>query len=230
MEGEDLQLDRQIDLAYVDLLGDDEHERGEVEDAAHSCSHQPVAHLLGPRRRGGDHADRWPEPANQPLELRHVADGETSNDLVDASRVGVEQGGDVEAARREPAVVGERVAKVADADDDDRPVLGEAELAGDLVHEVVDVVADAAGAVRTEVGQVLAQLRRADAGSGRQILRGDGGDAVVLQSGQRPQVDGQPRHRGLGDAPRPRGGTRCWLCGHGCLTTLPDIRPGLGRG
>ncbi len=124
-----------------------------------------------------------PSPADQPLELRHVADGETSDDLADASRVGVEQGGDVEAARREPAVVGERVAEVADADDDDRPILGEAELAGDLVHEVVDVVADAAGAVRTEVGQVLTQLRRTDAGGGRQVLGGDGGDAGVLQRG-----------------------------------------------
>ena len=65
----------------------------------------------------------------------------------DLRRVGVDQRGDGEAPLGEPAVVGERLAEVADADDDDRPVLGEAELAAHLEQEVLDVVADAAGAV-----------------------------------------------------------------------------------
>ena len=54
-------------------------------------------------------------------------------------------------ALAEPAVAGERLAEVAGADDDDGPVVGEAELAADLVHEVRDLVADAAGAVAAEV-------------------------------------------------------------------------------
>ena len=41
-----------------------------------------------------------------------------------------------EAPLAEPAVVGERLAEVAGADDDDGPVVGEAELAADLVEEV----------------------------------------------------------------------------------------------
>ncbi|GAA3502179.1 hypothetical protein GCM10019016_092870 [Streptomyces prasinosporus] len=45
----------------------------------------------------------------------------------------------------EPAVVGERGAEVADPHDHDRPVLGQAEFTGDLVHEILDVVADAPG-------------------------------------------------------------------------------------
>ena len=67
--------------------------------------------------------------------------------LPDLARVGVDERDDPEAAGAEAAVVGERLAEVADADDRDRPVVGEAELAGDLVEQVLDVVPDAAGAV-----------------------------------------------------------------------------------
>ena len=123
--------------------------------------------------------------------------------------VGVDQRPDREPAGGEAAVVGQRVAEVADADDDDRPVLGQAELAGDLVDEVLDVVADAAGAVGAQVGEVLAQLGRVDPGGGGELLGGDRGDALVGQRAERPQVDGQPGHRGVRDAAgggtRPRG-------------------------
>ena len=112
-----------------------------------------------------------PEVADQPLEVvGHVTDGEAGDDLADAGRVGVEQGGDPEAAGGEPAVAGERVTEVADADQDDRPALGQPERGRSDLDQVVDVVADAAGAVRPEVGQVLAQLRRADPGGGGQVL------------------------------------------------------------
>ena len=83
-------------------------------------------------------------------DLLELVEGRTSTPattLAEPRRVGVEQGDDPEAAAAEAGVVGERVAEVADADDDDRPVLGHADLAGDLVAEVLDVVADAAGAV-----------------------------------------------------------------------------------
>ena len=62
-----------------------------------------------------------------------MPDRQAGDLLADARGVGVDERGDAEAARGEAAVVGERVAEVADADDDDGPVLGEAELAGDLV-------------------------------------------------------------------------------------------------
>ena len=45
-----------------------------------------------------------------------------------------------------------------------------AELAGHLVDEVLDVVADAAGAVGAQVGEVLAQLGRVDPGGGGEVL------------------------------------------------------------
>src|SRR5262249_58525606 len=50
-----------------------------------------------------------------------------------------------------PAIVGQRPAEVPGSDDDYRPVLGEPELTRHLVDQVVDVVADAAGAVRAQV-------------------------------------------------------------------------------
>src|SRR3712207_7693340 len=48
-----------------------------------------------------------------------------------------------------------------------------------LVGQQRDVVAHAAGAVRPEVGEVLAQLRRVDPGGGGERLAGDGVRALV---------------------------------------------------
>ena len=52
--------------------------------------------------------------------------------VFDPARVRVENRRNLEAAGGEAGVVGERVAEVADADDDDRVVLGQAERPGDL--------------------------------------------------------------------------------------------------
>src|SRR5690606_23500148 len=76
--------------------------------------------------------------------------------------VPVNQGADAEAAGGETSVVGEGGAEVADTDDHNRPVLGQAQFAGDLVHEILDVVAHAARPVGAQVGEVLAQLRGVD--------------------------------------------------------------------
>ena len=146
------------------------------------------------------------------LEVVEGADVDARDDLVVAFRVGVEQRDDPEAAAAEAGVVGQRVAEVADADDDDRPVLGHADLAGDLVAQVVDVVADPAGAVAAEVGEVLAQLGAVDARGGGELLAGAGGGALLGQRGEGPEVDGQPRDGGLGDVPGALGGGPC---GHG---------------
>ena len=144
-------------------------------------------------------------------------------------RVGVDQRPDREPARGEPAVVGQRVPEVAEPHDDDRPVLGQAQLAGDLEDQVVDVVADAPGAVGAEVGEVLAQLRRVDPGRGGELLRGDGRDAVLGQRAERPQVERQAGHGGVRHAlaPRPwrraRGAPAAVRCGlvSGLVTGLP---------
>jgi hypothetical protein len=104
--------------------------------------------------------------------------------------VGIEQRHDAEAAAAEAGVVGEGVAEVADADDDDRPVLRHPDLAGDLVAEVLHVVADAAGAVAAEVGEVLAKLGGVDAGGGRELLGGAGLDALLSEGDEGAEIDG----------------------------------------
>ena len=90
--------------------------------------------------------------------------------LADEVGVVVEERDDAEAPGREAGVGGERAAEVAHPDDGDRPVLGEAEGAGDLHGEGVDLVADTAHAVGAEVAQVLAQLRGAHPGGGGELL------------------------------------------------------------
>ena len=128
-------------------------------------------------------------------------------------RVGVEQRDDPEAAAAEAGVVGERVAEVSDADDDDRPVLGHADLAGDLVAEVLHVVADAAGAVAAEVGEVLAELGAVDARGDGELLAGAGRGAVLGERGQGTEVHGKPSDSCLGNVPGRVGGP----CGHSCF-------------
>src|SRR3546814_6474617 len=67
----------------------------------------------------------------------------------------LEQADDAEAAGAEAGVVGQGVAQVADSDDDDRPVVGQADLPGDLVVQVGHVVTDPTRAVGAEVGQEI---------------------------------------------------------------------------
>ena len=47
VEGEDLQLDRQVDLTHVYAFGHVQHQGGEIEDAGHADRDKPVAHGLG---------------------------------------------------------------------------------------------------------------------------------------------------------------------------------------
>ena len=91
-------------------------------------------------------------------------------DRADLGGVDVDDPADREAPVAETVVAGERLAEVAGTDDDDRPVVGQAELAADLVDEEIDVVADAAGAVAAEVAEVLAHLGRVDAGEFGEFL------------------------------------------------------------
>ena len=85
----------------------------------------PVADRLGGDRRGRDHADADAVVGDDLLEVLERADLQAGDELAVPGRVGVEQRDDAEPARGEAGVVGERVAEVADPDDDDRPVLGQ---------------------------------------------------------------------------------------------------------
>jgi hypothetical protein len=133
-------------------------------------------------------------------EVVEAADLQTGDQLALAAAVGVEQRDRAEPARGEPAVVGQCVAQVADPDDDHGPVLGQADLAGDLVAEVLHVVADAPGPVGAEVGEVLAQLGAVDAGSRRELEAGAGRGAGLAHRVEGPQVHRKTGYRRLRDA------------------------------
>jgi hypothetical protein len=135
-----------------------------------------------------------------------VAHPHATHDGVDLGDVDVDDAADGEPALAEPAVAGEGLAEVAGTDDDDRPVVVETELTPDLVHEVVDLVADTAGAVAAEVRQILADLGGVDAGQLGETLRRDRCDAGVGLLGEDLQVDGQPGHGGFGDPASRHGG------------------------
>ena len=129
MEGENLQLDRQVDLPHVYSFRHAEHERSEVEDAGDARRDQPVADGLGRPGRSGDDADRDLVPLNDGFELIDVADGQLRHRAAHDSGVGVEHGRNGEAAGHEAAVVRQRMPQVSGADDDHRPVLGQAQRA-----------------------------------------------------------------------------------------------------
>src|SRR6201996_1536987 len=169
MERQDLQFYGQINLTHVNTLCHIENDRRKVEDAGHSRRYQPVADRLRGTGRSGDHADRHLVLNDQVFELIGTLDGQPPDPATHNAGVRIQKRRDAETAGDEAAVVGQGAAQVARADDDHGPVLGQPEGPGDLVDQVVDVVADPADAVRAQVGQVLAELGRVHAGPGRQL-------------------------------------------------------------
>ncbi len=162
MEREDLQFGREVDLAQLDARRHGQHRGGEVQHAGDAGRDQPVGHRLRGTGRRRDDADRDPVLDDQPFEVVEVVHDEAAHPLADLARISIDQARGAKAARGEAAVIRERPAEVADADDGDRPVLGQAEFAGDLVDEIGHLVADAAGAVGPKVREVLAQLGGVD--------------------------------------------------------------------
>src|SRR5690606_18874238 len=64
----------------------------------------------------------------------------------------------------------------------------------------LDVIADAAGAVGAEMGQVLAELGRVDPGGLGEVLRADGGHPSLGQRRESAQVERQAGDGRLGYA------------------------------
>ncbi|CAM5676314.1 hypothetical protein SALBM217S_01363 [Streptomyces griseoloalbus] len=164
----------------------------------HAGGHEPVADLLGRAGRGGDDA------MDTPLSRMIVSSSSVCCTGMPATGFPAIAGSaSISAATRKPrrrtlrSWPGRR--QVTDTDDHNRPVLGEAEFAGDLVHEILDVVADAPGAVGTQVGEVLAQLRGVHTRGGRQLLRGDRGHRALGERGQGAEVQRKPGDGGLGN-------------------------------
>src|SRR5436190_12064005 len=198
VERQDLQLDGEIDLAYVHPVGNYEYTRGEVQDAGDAGLDEPVGDALGRVRRGGDHRDGDLFGGDDVGQVLGVPDDKAVDPLADAPPVGVEQRGDAEPPGAEPGVPGQRVPEVADTHERDPAPLGEPEDVLDLPDEQGHVVAHAPRAVRAQVRQVLAQLGGVHPGRGGQLFAGHG---VVPRFGevvQGPQVLRQARDGRLG--------------------------------
>ncbi len=160
VEREDLQFHRQINSPNRDIVGHSQHCGRKVEDRGDAAVHHLFGHLLGSAPGRGNHTDDRVELRNDAGQIDRWTDRYAADFLAALRRVSVEQCGDSEAAGAEPTVCSQRASKVADTDNDDRPVLREAELAADLVEQVLDVVADSPRSVRTQIAEILANLGR----------------------------------------------------------------------
>ena len=110
--------------------------------------------------RGCEHADTHVLRLHDLGQVIEVAHARTADDAADLRLVRVEHPGDRESAFGEAAVIGECLTETPGSDDDDRPVMVEAEFELDLVCEEGDVVADTTRAVTAEIRQVLAYFCR----------------------------------------------------------------------
>src|SRR6185295_12686756 len=129
-----------------------------------------------------------------------VTDAYPAEHRADLGLVDVDDSGDRKAALTETVVSGECLSEVAGADDHHRPVVGKAEFASNLIHEIRDLVADAARAVAAEVAQVLSNLRGIDTAQSGEPLGRDAVDAFVALLGEDSEVDGESGNGGIWDA------------------------------
>src|SRR5450759_2399138 len=199
MEGQDLQLDRQVDLAERHVLGDLQRHRGEVEYRAQACRNQRVGDLLSGTRRRGYDCNIGAELRKRRGELRGPADQQAAaGRRADLVRVGIVDRDPRHPSIAEAAVAQQRADKANQTHNTDAALLGEPERLRDVSGERVDLVADAAGPELPEIAEVLADLRRVPARHLGDPDGADDGDAHGLRLVQAAQVDGQPLDRGLG--------------------------------
>ncbi len=126
-----------------------------------------------------------------------MADRQPDDLLADLVGIDVEERDRTEVLGREPLRAREGMPEVAHADDDDLPLLIEAELAPDLAEEEIDVITSARRAVGPEVRQVLAHFGRVDARRLCQLRRRDGLDAAGREREQGALIYGEPHDGGL---------------------------------
>src|SRR5262245_21605711 len=159
--------------------------------------------LVGDGLRGlGRHGDDGDLDATR-LELaRQIPAGQDRHApdvAADLGRILVEDRGDPEALAREPLVVEERGAEVAEAHQRHRPLAIEPEDLLELGLEAGDVVTDAAHAELAEVREVLPDLRGVEVEALGELLRGDGLHAVLFELLQTARVHRETADRHLRD-------------------------------
>src|ERR1041384_3869588 len=148
VEGQDLKLDRQVDLAQRYVVGNLQDRRREVQDRLHARGDKTIARVLRGGRGRRDHADRNLALFRDAIDVAKVFDHHVVDLLPDLGSIDVKNGDDLKATLAEPTIVRERTPQVTDADDRAVPILRQAQLARDLVDQVLDVVADTPRSVR----------------------------------------------------------------------------------
>jgi len=123
-----------------------------------------------------------------------------TDDRADLRRIGVEHTRDRKTAFGEAAVVGEGLTEISGSDDDDRPLVVQAEFALDLIGEERNVVADATGAVTAEIRQVLAHLRRIHSGELGELVARHLMRRFIREFAKNTQVEGKSRQGSFRDA------------------------------
>ncbi|MPT23121.1 MAG: hypothetical protein E2577_09025, partial [Starkeya sp.] len=114
-----LHLDGQIDASDLDVVGDIEFDGSEAQDAAHSCEHEPIAHLLCCLVGGGDDTDGRAEFMGSVLEIVDVTHDEIAHTCAHHVGIGIEESGHRETAAVEARIPGEGAAEAANSDEHD---------------------------------------------------------------------------------------------------------------
>src|SRR5262244_3879966 len=200
IEAERLELDGEIHALEAHVLGCPQATRREVQDGLDSGGHQRLRHRLGGFRGHGHDGELEVARLRLPGQIAQGQDGHAVGSCPELGGIIIEDGGDPEALTAEALVVIEGGAQVAEAYEGDLPLAVEAEDTLQLGLEPGDVVADATHPELAEVREVLSHLCRVQAEALRQLLRGDGLDAVFFELLQAARVHGQPTHRHLGNA------------------------------
>ena len=201
-----------------DVRRDADRRRRVTQDGLDAGLDQPVGDDLGIAGRDGQHGHLQAALPDRRHHPGRVLDRQVVDSGADLGRVGVEQGGDTEAAVDEAGVVRHSPPQVADAHQGDVPDGLDLEDPLELAHEEGDVVSGALLAELAELRKVLADLRRRDAQPLAEFL--GRGDLAALQAhlDQGAQVEREStnddvwhrrfRHRNLQRAPRGRTRTR----------------------
>ncbi len=197
---QDLQLDREVNLANANAVRHREHDRGEVQNARNACAGEAIGGILCRCRRRRDHTDA---DLTRLHDLGEIVDMSNTNAADHAAHfrwVDIDHARDRKAALAEAAVSRKRLAEIACTNDDDRPIVRQTEFTADLIHQECNLVADASSAIAAEIGQVLANLGGVDAGEFGEALATDVLDLFGGLFDQNAQVYRKPGNGGLGDS------------------------------
>ncbi len=97
-------------------------------------------------------------------------------------------------------MTGKGVTEIAGTDDDHRPVVSEAQLTPDLIHEVRHHVPNTTRAIATQKAEIFANLRSIDPGQVGQPIGRNALHLVVREFAEYPQVHRQSGDRGFWDS------------------------------